>query len=342
MAITIRDVAKRAGVGIATVSRVLNQNPNVSPTTRNRVVAAISELNFVPNSMARRLSTGRNYTIGLIVPFSTRPAAVERMRGVVTSVSDSEYELIIYNVERWEQRKHYFQEGGFQERLDGLVIVSAQLDDEEANYLLSLKLPIVLIDGYHPRLNCIYIDDVLGGYQATRHLIELGHRRIAYLSDFVQPTVSEGVVGNTAMYDRLLGYRQALREASIPFNPLYHAQIIHSKQAAYLSAIDLLKQTPRPTAIFAASDTEAIGVLQAARELKIAVPEQLSVIGYDDIDVAELLYLTTINQSLVHSGELGGQFLLGMLNKESGEIRPMQLPTQVIVRKTTAPPPANS
>jgi len=333
---TIRDVAQKAGVGLATVSRVINNSPLVSAPTRQRVLDVIAEMNFVPSPTARRLSLGRTLTIAVITPFFTRPAFVERLRGVESVVAESEYDLVLYNVESADRRDHYFRTVPRRERTDGVLIISLPPRNEDVPYLAESHVPVVLVDANHPSLttlNRVIVDDVDGGRQAVQHLIELGHRRIAYLSD-----TFETPFNFTASYDRYQGYRCALEAAGLPLRHEYHAQGEHGRAEAKRLALALLRLPERPTAIFAASDTQALGVLEAAREAGLRVPEDLSVVGYDDIEVAEYLGLTTVRQLLFESGQRGVNLLLRVLSTPPTEPVCEVLPTQLVVRRTTAAP----
>ena len=334
-AATIRDVAKLAGVGLGTVSRVLNDSPSVSETTRQRVWEAINVLNFTPNPTARKLSLRRTLSIAVIVQFFTRPSFIERLRGIEHGLAESQYDLIVYNVETVERRDDCIREIPHRSRADGVIILSLPPRDDDLPFLIHSDVPIVLIDANHPSLssvNRIIVDDVLGGRKATQHLIDLGHHRIGYISDFL-----ESPFNFTSSRDRFEGYLQALRETGIDFRPEYHGQGEHGRFEAYISALDMLSLPERPTAIFTASDTQAMGVMQAAQELALDIPIDLSVIGYDDIEVAEYLGLTTIQQLLFESGQLGLELLLS--NIENPDALPVceVLQTELIIRKTTAP-----
>lgn len=330
--ITIRDVAKKAGVGVGTVSRVLNRNPAVRDATRRKVLAAIEELEFTPSPIARRLSLGKTMTVAVIAPFFVRPSYVERFRGLDTVLAESEYDFILYNVETTARRDHYFRELARSDRVDGLLIMSLAPTDHTVESFFNAGIPTVLVDATHPRLSQIIIDDFEGGYKATQHLIDLGHRKIGYLSDYMY----ENPFNFQPVIDRYKGYRQALADADLPFYPEYHRQSELSRRVAKKAAKEILTLPEPPTAIFAYSDTQAFGVLRAAEELGIPVPEALSVIGYDDIEITEYLHLTTIRQQLFQSGVLGAEMLLDEINSHHTEPQEIILPTELIQRKTTA------
>lgn len=332
--ITIRDVAKKAGVGVGTVSRVINQSPSVSTATREKVLLAIAELKYTPSPIARRLSLGKTMTIGVITPFFTRSSYIERLRGVESVLSQSEYDFIIYNVETVERRDKYFREIPRRERIDGLMIMSLPPTDEDTRRFAEAEVLTVLVDAAHPDLSRVVIDDVAGGYIATMHLIELGHRKIGYISDYMKDSPFHFL----PVQDRYQGYRNALADAGIEFNPNYYKQGEIDEQEAQRLSKEVLSLPDPPTAIFAYSDTQAFGVLRAAQELGIEVPEKLSVIGYDDIELAEYLQLTTIRQCLYQSGVRGAQLLLEQMDEMFPEPKEISLSTQLVVRSTTAPP----
>jgi DNA-binding LacI/PurR family transcriptional regulator len=326
---TIAEVASRAGVGVATVSRVLNGSPAVRKETRQRVLVAIADLGYAPNPAARALSTGRTLSIGVIAPFFTRPSVMERLRGVSHVLANAGYQLVLFDIERPGQDSQSFRTlpGG----LDGVLSISlcpplADLDRFEA-----AGTPVVLVDHPHEQLPSIHTDDVAGGRKATEHLLELGHRRIAFVGDF-----EHNYHGFTSSAMRRAGYEQALTAAGLDVEPELVRRAAHGRESAASLARELLCSHGPPTAIFAASDTQATGVLEAAEELEVDVPGDLSVIGYDDIELARYAGLTTIAQPLEESGERGAELLLAAL--EGASIVGRQLPVELVVRFTTAEP----
>jgi LacI family transcriptional regulator len=336
MRVKIQDVAQRAGVGVGTVSRVLNNSPLVSDATRQRVLTAISELNYVPNPSARRLSLGRTLLIAVIAPFFTRPSVVERLRGIEQVLAGSPYDLIIYNVETPERRDEIIRELPRRDAVDGVIIVSLAPQERERAFLLQSQVPMVLLDSSFDSAGAfshVLSDDVRGGELATRHLIELGHRRIGYISDRLDNSFNF-----TSSRDRYQGYRRALETVGIAFRPSLHGQGAHGRPEARRLARAMLSLPERPTAIFAASDTQAMGVLEAARDLSLQVPEDLSLVGYDDIEVAEYLNLSTIRQLLYESGRLSVELLLRALEEPQMTPVRIQLPTELVLRRTTAAP----
>jgi DNA-binding LacI/PurR family transcriptional regulator len=338
MSVTIRDVAHHAEVGLGTVSRVLNNSPLVSVATRERVLQAIAELNFVPNQSARRLSMGKTLTIGVIIPFFTRPSFTPRLSGVESALSETHFDLLISNVDIKSRRDDCFRGFTRRNRVDGLLVISLPPVDQEIPLLSNAAVPVVLIDVNDSALTGLHritVDDVAGSKRATEHLIQLGHRRIGMVGDYLDTPFNF-----TSTRDRYWGYRQALQEADIPFTPSYFCEGEHGRHEARHMAHHLLTMEERPTAIFATSDTQALGVLEAARELDLSIPNDLSVMGYDDIEMAEYLQLTTTRQLLFESGQRGAELLLELIATPESYDTPVHitLPTELIVRGTTAPP----
>jgi DNA-binding LacI/PurR family transcriptional regulator len=295
----------------------------------------MAELDYTPSSVARRLSFGRTLTISVVTSFLTRPQAAERLRGIDAVLADSEFDLVIYNVETVDKRDQYLRGLALAQRTDGLLVISLPPRDEDAQRLSSAAIPVVVIDAHAPAvkgLPHVVGDDIAGGELATRHLVELGHRRIAFVGDrFDDP------FGFTSSRHRFIGYEQALTASGIAARRDLVALGAHSRYEARELAAQLLTPDERPSAIFAASDTQALGVLTAAREAGLHVPDDLSVVGYDDIEVAEYVGLTTVRQHLFDSGRIGAEMLLEEIGKRSETPPSVVLSPEVVVRGTTAP-----
>lgn len=333
VSVTIYDVARQAGVGVGTVSRVLNDSPQVSEDTRRRVVQVIEQLSYRPSPIARRLSLRKTLTIAVVAPFFTRPSVVERLRGIESLIAESEYDLIVYNIETPAKRDACFRDMAAGHRVDGLIIVHLPPNDSDVDRWQASGTPVILVDARHPGLHRVIVDDVAGGYMATKHLVELGHRQIAYLGDpLIEP------FNFTSSRDRFQGYRQALAEHGLDHHPAYQQTGEHGREQARMMAHALLAQDAPPTAIFAHSDTQAFGVMQAASDLGMQIPRDLSVVGYDDIEMAEYANLTTIHQPLFESGRRGIELLLRLIDDPELPVTCEQLPIKLAARKTTAPP----
>jgi DNA-binding LacI/PurR family transcriptional regulator len=327
---TIRDVARHAKVGVGTVSRVLNDSPLVSEDARQRVHQTIDRLGYRRSSMARSLSLGRTQMIGVVAPFFTRNSVLDRLRGVVGKLRDhGDYDLVLFDVETLTQRDDAFRSFARADRVDGLLVMSVRPTDEEVENLRREGLPAVLVDVAHPALPRIVIDDVLGGTMATEHLLAKGHTLIGFVGD--EPTP----FGFTSSERRRQGMARALRRAGIKRNGALEFRAAHGREEARASAERLLSLPEPPTAIFAASDVQAIGVLEAARSGGLRVPEDLAVIGFDDVDVAEVLGLTTVRQPLRETGARGVELLLAAIDGVGGDPTEELAPLTVIERRTT-------
>ncbi|HET6967916.1 MAG TPA: LacI family DNA-binding transcriptional regulator [Ornithinibacter sp.] len=333
--VTIADVAAQAGVGAGTVSRVLNDSPRVSERTRARVLAAIDLLDYRPNPLARALSRGRCQTLGVVVPFFTHASAVERLRGVVAALDASHYDLVLFNVESPLHRDEHLATLTRRDRADGLLIVSLPTPPAGLARLALSGVPVVLLDARGAGVPAVVTDDVAGGRLATRHLLDLGHERVAFIGD--DPGNPLGFVAGSC---REQGYRDTMAEAGLPVPEAYVQHGPHVRTVARELTERLLARRDRPTAVFASSDTQALGVLEAVRAAGLDVPGDVSVIGYDDVEVSGYAGLTTVHQPLFESGKLAATLLLDAVDAERPpEATIHQLPTELVERSTTAPPP---
>jgi DNA-binding LacI/PurR family transcriptional regulator len=314
---------------------VLNGSERVDPQTRDRVLAAMTELDYAPSASAQRLSSGRTLTISVITSYLTRPQAAERLRGVDAVLGDSGFDQLIYNVETIDKREQYLGRLARAQRTDGLLVISLPLREDHVNRLASAAIPVVVVDAHAPAvegLPHVVGDDIAGGELATVHLLALGHRRIAFLGDaFDDP------FGFTSSRHRFAGYDRAMTGAGVDVRSDHVLLGAHSRYEARELALRLLSHPDRPTAVFAASDTQALGVLSAAHEAGLRVPDDLSVVGYDDIEIADFVHLTTVRQRLFDSGRAGAEMLLAEIQERSATPPSVVLPPEVVIRGTTAP-----
>ncbi|GGD59422.1 LacI family DNA-binding transcriptional regulator [Paenibacillus nasutitermitis] len=329
---TIKDIARHAGVSVATVSYVLNNTRYVSPDKKERVIAAIQELNYVPNAAARGLRARESRTIGLIVSDISNPFYPDLAKACEDVAQRHGYAVHMINTndepERMRQAVSQAREG----KIDGLIVTTAlEADRELLESLLDRGFPVVLA---HRRLeglgaDLIESDNFGGGKIAARHMLALGHRRIAFLS---------GVEGSPISEWRVAGYRQAMREAGIDVRPEW----VLSGEAKYAQSYDRTIQyadmaaDARPTAIINVSDIGAMGVLDAAADRGLRVPGDVAVMGFDDLFLAAFrsVQLTTVR---IPRYELGGQateLLLKRIGKAEAERRHVVLPVDLVIRKT--------
>jgi LacI family transcriptional regulator, galactose operon repressor len=326
---TIYDVAERSDTSISTVSRVLNSPSKVNVETRHRVLAAIDALGFVPKAEARARALRLNGRIGVISPFFTAPSFVQRLRGLAGELSNKNYDLVIYTVDSQDRLQSYLSTLPLTGNLDGLVILSLPVADADVNRLIEHNIPTVLIEFPHPKLNSVEIDDVGGGKMAAEYLIAKGHRRIAFLGDTDLP---EYAIHPVSL--RLVGFRRALQEAGIALPDEFVRLAPYTMEQTRQMAIEVLNISNPPTAVFAATDFQALGVIKVARQLGVKVPEQLAVIGFDDLDMAEYADLTTIHQHLDESGRLAIEILLAHIADATRPVQHINLPLTIVERIT--------
>ncbi|NDJ87318.1 MAG: LacI family transcriptional regulator [Chloroflexi bacterium] len=336
---TIRDVAKRANVGIATVSRVLNGHPSVRPETRARVLAAIEQLDYIPNTAAQNLSSGQTRSIGVFVPHFTRPSSIQRLIGIQEVLNDSDYDLLLFSTNSLEKYYVQLRQVVRQHRVDGVLVISMAVPEEHRLLMERMDIPLVQIEVFSDYASSVGVDNTLGGQLATEYLLAQGHEQIAFLGD-----VRESPFGFSATNERFIGYRYALSEANLAMSDDYcsfSGISDHHKEEAIRQAHDLLALSPPPTAIFAASDQQAAGVLEAARQRALLVGDQLSVIGFGDLDIAHYLNLTTIRQPLAEVGRTGANVLLQHLRGERSIYQKRFNDLEVIERGTVKPVPCD-
>ena len=330
--VRIADVAMQAGVGVGTVSRVLNGSPQVREATRKRVLDAIDRTRYRPSRLAAGLSRGAPASVAIVVPFLTRPSVVARLAGVIEVLDAEGYDTIVCHVETPAQRDRQVRMLAEGHRAAGAVVISLRLSPAHLADLAAAGVRVVLIDVPARGVPHTVVDDVRGGMMATAHLIGLGHRRIGFIGD------AGGGLGFSSTSDRLRGYRRALTEAGLPAEPGLARRGRHESAAAAKMALRLFRLPEPPTAIFAASDTQAMGVLSAADAAGLPVPRSLSVIGFDDIEMAAQLGLSTVRQPLRDSGARGAARLAMLLRGMA--VSPLRevLPLEVVARRTTAAP----
>jgi DNA-binding LacI/PurR family transcriptional regulator len=328
---SIKDVALRAGVGSATVSRVLNGSLRVSENTRQRVLQAIQELDYVPHAAARQLSSGKTRTIGIITPFLTLYSFVERIAGIQDALQNSGYDLVLYGVGSNADLRRTLTMLLSQRKVDGALVLSMPFEQEEF-LARDPDFPLIIIDspihGVYPSLS---IDNEAGGRLATNYLISKGHEHIGFLGD-----IPKGGFGFNTTQLRFLGYQNALRAAGLEVNLSWHRLGRLDTTIAQNMTEDLLGQAKRPSALFCAIDLLAFGALKAARKLGLRVPQDLAIIGFDNVEAADYLNLTTVSQGLYQSGYMGAQSLLAWLNEGRKAVHETHkvLPLEVIVRES--------
>jgi DNA-binding LacI/PurR family transcriptional regulator len=333
--VTIADVAADAGVGVGTVSRVLNGSDQVRESTLRAVLDSIERLGYRPNHAATALVRGTPRTVALIVAHMTRPSAVVRVASALAVLEEQGYDTIVCNVDSAAERDRHLEALLPRHRADGVLAICLPLSRAQLGQFARARVALVSVDAANPGIPQTVVNDVAGGRLAVGHLIGLGHRRIGFVGDMALSRPPAGL-GFTSSADRLRGYKQALAAAGIDVEPGLIRRGPHDTATAAEQAAQLLKSPAPPSAIFAASDTQAIGVLAAADRLGVAVPGQLSVVGFDDIESAAFLGLSTVRQPLARSGTEGAQRLCALLRGE--RVRPLrqELPIELMARGSSA------
>jgi DNA-binding LacI/PurR family transcriptional regulator len=331
----ILDVARRAGVSASTVSRSLRGSAKVSERTRERVLRAAAELSYVPSPAASRLASGRTSAVGVIVPFETRWFFSEVLSGVEPPLREAGYDLLLYNVGDPDGRTGLFNAMPLRRRVDAVLAVASSLDAIEQDALRALGVPLAVVGSPADRFARVGVDDRAGAVMAVRHLVLLGHRDIVMISGEL-----EDPVGRSTTAARRDGFEAALAEAGIACGPDRVVAEPWGVAGGMRAAEQLLARRTLPTAIFAESDEMALGALQVLRRAGLDVPERVSLIGFDDHEMAAAGDLTTIAQPVRRQGELAARRLLAVLAGTEPD-RPVELvlPTRLVVRGTTGPPP---
>ncbi|GIL14046.1 MAG: LacI family transcriptional regulator [Chloroflexota bacterium] len=332
---TIGDVAKRAGVSAMTVSRVINNSGYISQETRERVEQAIAELGYVPNALARSLRFKRTKTIALILTDITNPFFTTLARGIEDAASEQGFSVIFCNTDESQDEEAEYLSVVVQKQVDGVLLVPASSSSESVTFLRDRGVPCVLLDRRLPgaAVDTVRGDSEAGAYQLTRHLLDLGHRRIALLNGPSSVSTAE---------DRLAGYRRALDEAGLSSAAsVYEGS--YTVEGGYRTAKKMLAAAPRPTAVFAANNFIAIGALRVLREAGLRVPDNLSLVAFDDLPTTMMIdpFFTVIGQPAYEMGQRATQLLLEHLAGQSpAEPQEIVLPAQLIVRRSSGPPPA--
>ncbi|WP_189045804.1 LacI family DNA-binding transcriptional regulator [Micromonospora sonchi] len=333
----IDDVARLAGVSTATVSRALRGLPTVSAATRRRVLAAAEQLQYAVSPSASRLAGGRTGSVAVVVPRITRWFFGVVVEAVEDFLHEAGYDLLLHNLGgRERNRQRLVRTAALQKRVDAIMLVATPLRDAEMSALAALDLPGVTISSGAavPSWPCVRIDDVAAARTATRHLLDLGHRRIAHISG--DP---DDELAFTAHLDRRRGYQEALRAAGLRPDPALDVESGFDIDGGTRATEELLRRGDPPTAIFAACDEMAMGALTALRDAGLRVPQDVSVIGIDDHALSGVLGLSTIAQPAAEQGRLAAKMLLDPLAGRGGgtDMGTVILPTRLVVRESTAP-----
>lgn len=335
MGASIEDVATRAGVSTATVSRALRGLPRVSPTTRERVLAAAADLGYVASPSARGLASGRTRTVGVLVPYVDRWYFGHALEGIDQVLRDNGYNLLLFSLGGYARgQRRNFTESMVQKQIDALLVLSLGLSDEELLQLHQTQMPVLSLGGPVEGCEGVYIDDVAAVKVATEHLIGLGHRKIGYLHGGIEDRMNFRVPAlRTQSFERSMDEHGMERRAEWTVAGKY---TVGDGVRAAAQIFNFPGE--QPTALFCGSDEMALGAMFEARRRGLRVPEDLSIIGIDDHDFSEPAGLTTVAQSPWEHGQAAASMVLADLAGTPGSIREKIMPFDLVVRSTTAPP----
>jgi LacI family transcriptional regulator len=326
---TIHNVAERAGVSTATVSRFLNGSSRVSEETAERVRRAIDEMGYLPNASARGLVMSATGTLALIFPELSGPFFSELIRGAETGARETGYHLLIYGASGMRKDTQHHALGLVATKADGLILATQEIDPHYVHDLQRRGLPVVIL-GWEPNgisVDSIRPDNVGGAMRVVAHLIEHGYRHIGMIA---------GPHSQLHAADRETGYRQALQLHGLPYDPGLIAHGAFDEETGYSALQRLLDQDPVPDAVFAANDQMAIGAIAAARERGINVPNDLAVAGFDDIEPARYMQpsLTTVRQDMFGQGRIAVEMLLARVDASADAVETKLIPTELVIRQS--------
>ncbi len=338
MPVTIKDIAKAAGISHATVSRALHNHPAISKETVERVQQLAREMGYIPSQAARSLKTRHSHALGVIVSNIDDPFWGEVLYSIDEVCRAANYSLFIMTTHRDKEREKEVVQTLVQRGVDGVILCAPQFSEKQSQLIKSYGLPMVIVnnEGSVDSPYLVFNDDINGIRLAARHLIELGHRRIAFLGN---------AVGGRTTAEREKGFRQELRDSGVAVLEEY-IRLTESETlaAGFNGARELLAIDPRPTAIVCYNDVLAIGVYSAVTQAGLRIPDDISITGFDDISVAAYLVppLTTIRQHKAELGSVAANMMLEVLaRKEEGiedlEPRRVNLPNELLVRASTKP-----
>ncbi len=324
----MQDVAKRANVSTATVSRVLSNPDKVSESTKKRVLEAIDELNYQPHVVARQFRTMQTKIILVVVPDITSAFFSQILRGIEHVAIEHGYQVILADTENKTEREREYMNILHQKQADGMVLLTARMNKHELEEI-SDAFPVVLACEYMDELNTptVSIDNISSSRKAIQHFIDMGHRKIAHITGPMDVILSR---------DRLRGYQQAMYSNDLPMDSLYIQEGNFTIESGYNQMKKLLSLDEPPTAVFVFNDEMAIGAINAVRDQGLSVPEDIAVIGFDNINMAPIFTpkLTTIDQPKYEIGQKAMNLLLSLINKEPLEKRKFVLKDELVIRET--------
>ena len=332
MAMTIRDIAREAGVSTATVSRALRGLPNVDPTTRHHVMSVAERMDYVISPTASRLATGRTRAIAVITPFVARWYFATVLSGAEKVFHEADFDLLLFGTGEPSEPHRVPSHRRLRHKADGFLVLSLDPDSEDVAGLFDLDLPVVLVGTTSSKAVATMVDDVAGARLATQHLVDLGHRDIALISGRQLPSPF------TPDADRYIGFLQTLREAGLTARPEFTTFGSFTIDGGDEAMERLLQLPNRPSAVFAISDEMAFGAIRALRRHGLTPGQDVSIVGYDGHELSELMGLTTVIQPVEQLGVRGAELMLERLLDPSLPVHEIVYPVHLADRETTGPP----
>jgi LacI family transcriptional regulator len=325
--VNIYDVAEKAGVGIGTVSRVINNSDKVKKETREKVIKVMQELNYRPNKLAQNLAKQRSNAVAVIVPSFIDHFFVEVLKGIQDALEEKNIDLVLYKIDLDENRMNGIMDIVHSQKVDGIVAVTMDISLAEHEALLEAEIPLVIADESSPDFHSIYFNDVKGSEMAVDYLVKKGHQKIAFIN---------GDIDSLHGKKRLEGVKKSFDKHGLNIQEKYIKDGDFYTKDGYKSMQEILElpELEYPTAVFAASDNQAIGVLQAMEDKGLKAPDDIAVIGYDNIELAKYLKITTIWQPMYRLGHLAIEVLLKAINGELREKYDQELELKLIKRET--------
>lgn len=327
----IVEIAEKAGVSAATVSRALRGLHHVNERTRKKIIDAARELDYpIRPDLLPPGAVSKTNTIGVIAPYISRWFFSQAIAGIEQALREAGIDLLLYNFAQIDARQRVFQQSKLVGKVDGLIVISLPPTEKEFEKILGLGIPVSLLGVPTDRCSYVSIDDVHGAEVATQHLIDMGHREIA-----VMIGQREAVYDFRVASQRQEGFLSVLQKNNVEFNPAYEIVADFDSRTAELAMDEFLTRKKLPTAIFCESDEMAFGVYRSLQKKGLRVPEDFSIVGYDDHEFAQTIGLTTIAQPVRFLGQLAASQVMARIDKKSGvELSRMNVPTELIVRES--------
>ena len=334
MGVTIYDLAREAGVGIGTVSRCLNNHPSVSSETREKVLSVVKRLSYQPHTYAQRLACRKANTFSAIIPYFTNYFFIQVLQGIQDKAAEIGFDLVLYGVNDPSQADYYLRRSLQRGRVDGVLYFSMTLPESYAVKFSQMQVPLILVDTSHPQFDSFRVRNREGEMEATRHLLSLGHRNIAFINGSLETRPGR---------ERLEGFRQALREYAVPYSEdcLFVSGLTKQDGFSRESGRESMKRLlsvrangTRFTAVVVASDIQALGAIEIAREAGVRIPEDLAMVGFDDIELAQHAGLTTMRQPMHEMGILAVERLLDRIKDPTAPPTMTTFMPDLIIRST--------